>query len=31
LWGGASGAEQFNYRWGITQSIVRDIVAGLAA
>jgi hypothetical protein len=31
LWGGASGADQFNYRWGITQSIVRDIVAGLAA
>jgi hypothetical protein len=31
LWGGASGADQFNYRWGITQTIVRDIVAGLAA
>jgi hypothetical protein len=31
LWGGASGADQFNYRWGITQSIVRDIVVGLAA
>jgi hypothetical protein len=31
LWGGASSAEKFNYRWGITQSIVRDIVAGLAA
>lgn len=31
LWGGASSAEKFNYRWGITQSIVRDIVAGMAA
>jgi hypothetical protein len=31
LWGGASSSEQFNYRWGITQTIVRDIVAGLAA
>jgi hypothetical protein len=31
LWGGASSAEKFNYRWGITKVIVGDIVAGLAA
>lgn len=31
LWGGASSAEKFNYRWGITRTIVSDIVAGLAA
>jgi hypothetical protein len=31
LWGGASSADKFSYRWGITKVIVSDIVAGLAA
>jgi len=29
LWGGASGSERLNYRWGITRTLVRDIVDGL--
>lgn len=28
LWGGASGTEQLNYRWGITKTVVDDIVQG---
>jgi hypothetical protein len=28
LWGGASGTEQLNYRWGITKTVVGDIVRG---
>lgn len=31
LWGGASGAEKFNYRWGITRIIAGDVIAGLQA
>ncbi len=29
LWGGASGAGQNDYRWGITRTIARDILQGL--
>ena len=29
LWGGASGAAPFNYRWGRSQRIVTDIVTAL--
>jgi hypothetical protein len=31
LWGGASGAFQLDYRWGITTTVVNDIVRGLTA
>ena len=31
LWGGASGTERLSYRWGITQTLVRDITTGLAS
>ena len=31
LWGGASGAFQLDYRWGITTTVVNDIVRGLAS
>lgn len=31
LWGGASGAFQLDYRWGITKTVVNDIVAGLGS
>ena len=31
LWGGASGAFQLDYRWGITITVVNDIVHGLGA
>ena len=29
LWGGASGAAQLDYRWGITKVVVNDIVSAL--
>ena len=31
MWGGASGAFQLDYRWGITTTVVNDIVHGLTA
>lgn len=30
LWNGAAGTEQLNYRWPVTQRIVRDILDALA-
>lgn len=29
-WGGAAGADRIDYRWGITQRLVRDVQEGLA-
>lgn len=29
LWGGASGAFQLDYRWGITTTVVNDLVQGI--
>lgn len=29
LWNGAAGTKQLNYRWGVTQRIVRDILEAL--
>jgi hypothetical protein len=30
-WGGAAGAARLDYRWGITQRLVRDVHEGLAS